>query len=122
MLLHSKDFKYTYFCMCNNVLYFYVNFNDNITCGLNECAQLLSHVQLFATAWNVACKVPLSMGFPRQEYWSVLPFPSPEIFPTQGSNPCLLHCRWNLYHLSHLELSLNRIVWHVFSLQNSTTV
>ena len=25
------------------------------------------------------------------------------IFPTQGSNPCLLHCRWSLYHLSHQE-------------------
>ena len=24
-----------------------------------------------------------------------------EIFPTQGSNPCLPHCRWILYHLSH---------------------
>ena len=23
------------------------------------------------------------------------------IFPTQGSNPALLHCRWILYHLSH---------------------
>ena len=30
------------------------------------------------------------MGFYRQEYWSVLPFPSPGIFPTQGLNPCLL--------------------------------
>ena len=28
-----------------------------------------------------------------QEYWSGLPFPSPGIFPTQGSNPSLLHCR-----------------------------
>ena len=26
-----------------------------------------------------------------------------EIFPTQGSNPGLLHCRWILYHLSHLD-------------------
>ena len=25
------------------------------------------------------------------------------IFPTQGSNPCLLNCRQILYHLSHLE-------------------
>ena len=25
------------------------------------------------------------------------------IFPTQGSNPGLLHCRWVLYQLSHLE-------------------
>ena len=31
----------------------------------------------FATLWTVACKAPLSMGFPRQEYWSGLPFPSP---------------------------------------------
>ena len=23
------------------------------------------------------------------------------IFPTQGLNPSLLHCRWILYHLSH---------------------
>ena len=30
------------------------------------------------------------MGFSRQEYWSGLPFPSPEIFPTQGLNPGLL--------------------------------
>ena len=38
----------------------------------------------------------------RQEYWSGLPFPSPGIFPTQGSNPGLLHCRQMLYSLSYL--------------------
>jgi len=32
-----------------------------------------SHVQLFETAWTVACQAPLSMGFSRQEYWSGLP-------------------------------------------------
>jgi len=42
------------------------------------------------------------MGFSRQEYWRGLPFPHPVIFPTQGSNPGLLHCRQILYHLSHL--------------------
>ena len=31
----------------------------------------------FATAWTIALQDPLSMGFPRQEYWSGLPFPSP---------------------------------------------
>jgi len=30
------------------------------------------------TAWTVACQAPLSVGFPRQGYWSGLPFPSPE--------------------------------------------
>ena len=29
------------------------------------------------TPWMVTCQVPLSMRFPRQEYWSGLPFPSP---------------------------------------------
>ena len=36
----------------------------------------LSHIQLFVTPWTMACQAPLSMGFPRQEYWSGLPFPS----------------------------------------------
>ena len=27
--------------------------------------------------WTVACQVPLSMGFSRQEYWSGVPFPTP---------------------------------------------
>ena len=31
----------------------------------------------FATPWTIARKAPLSMEFPRQEYWSGLPFPSP---------------------------------------------
>ena len=38
-------------------------------------AQSLSFVQFFATSWTVAHQGPLSMGFPRQEYWSGLPFP-----------------------------------------------
>ena len=33
--------------------------------------KLLSHIELFVTPWTVACQVPLSMEFSRQEYWSV---------------------------------------------------
>ena len=44
----------------------------------------LSRVQLFATPWTVAYKAPLSMEFPRQEYWSGLPFPSPGDLPEPG--------------------------------------
>ena len=29
------------------------------------------------TPWTVACQVPLSVGFSRQEYWSGFPFPPP---------------------------------------------
>ena len=39
--------------------------------------KLLSHVQLLATPWTVAYEAPPSMGFPRQEYWSGVPLPSP---------------------------------------------
>ena len=63
--------------------------------------KLLSHVQLFATPWTTAYQAPLSMEFSRQEYWSGSPFPSPGIFPSQGSNPGCLHCRQTLYCLSH---------------------
>ena len=45
----------------------------------------------FTTLWTVALQAPLSMGFLRQEYWGGLPCPLPGMFPTQGSNPCLLH-------------------------------
>ena len=47
----------------------------------------LSHVRLFATPWTVAYQAPLSMGFSRQEYWSGLPFPSPEDLPDPGIEP-----------------------------------
>ena len=43
-----------------------------------------SRVQLFVTLWTVACQAPLSMGFPRQEYWSGLPFPPPGDLPNPG--------------------------------------
>jgi hypothetical protein len=35
-----------------------------------------SPVRIFALSWTVACEAPLSVGFPRPEYWSGLPFPS----------------------------------------------
>ena len=38
----------------------------------------------FATPWTVACQVPLSMGFSRQEYWRGLPFPPPGDLPDPG--------------------------------------
>ena len=47
----------------------------------------LSHIQLFATPWTVLHQAPLSMGFPRQEYWSGLPFPPPEDLFDPGIEP-----------------------------------
>ena len=64
--------------------------------------QQLRVVSDSATQWTAAYQAPLSMGFSRQEYWSELPFPSPEDLPKPGVEPrspalqadCfLLHCK-----------------------------
>ena len=45
------------------------------------CVWSLSSVQLFAAPWTVTHQAPLSMGFPKQRYWSGLPFLSPGDLP-----------------------------------------
>ena len=65
---------------------------------------LLSCVQLFAAPQPVALQAPLPMGFPRKEYWSGVPFPSPGDLPTQGLNLhllCLLQWQADSLPLSH---------------------
>ena len=58
------------------------------------------------TLWTVTCKAPLSVGFQARklECCYVL---LQEIFLTQGSKLCLLHCRQILYLLSHFESPLD---------------
>ena len=58
------------------------------------CVQPLNCVWLFVIPWSVAYQAPLFMGFPRQEYWSGLPFPSP----------------WD-----HLWLASSRVI-HIFTI------
>ena len=61
----------------------------------------LSHSVVYNSLQPHESQTPLSMEFFRQEYWSRLSFPLRGIFPTQGLNPGLLHCRQILYCLSH---------------------
>ena len=51
---------------------------------------MLSRAQLFVTQWTVGHQTPLFMGFPRQEYWSGLPFPSSGDLPDPGIEPTSL--------------------------------
>ena len=50
-------------------------------------AQMLSSVQFFTTPRTIACQVPLSMGFSKQEYWRGLPQTSPGDLPEPGLEP-----------------------------------
>ena len=43
----------------------------------------------------IACQAPISLGFPRQEYWSGLPFPSLRDLPDPGIKPeALVSLAW----------------------------
>ena len=65
------------------MLYIITNICYNIYSG-----DLVAELCLtLGTPWTVACQAPLSMGFSRQEYWSVLPFPSPGDLPNPGIEP-----------------------------------
>ena len=65
----------------------------SITLSRNYCCFLVSKSCQTLLWPQEAHQAPLAMGFPREEYWSRLPLPSLGIFPTQGWNPRLLHCR-----------------------------
>ena len=55
--------------------------------------QSLSCARLCATPWTVAQQAPLSMGFPRQDYWSGLPSLSQGDLPDPGIEPkSLISC------------------------------
>ena len=54
------------------------------TAGAGEVAKLCPTL---VTPWTVAHQAPLSMGFPRQEHWSGVPFPSPGDLPNPGIKP-----------------------------------
>ena len=77
---------------------------------------VLSHVQLFVTPWTVARQAPLSMGFPRQEYWSGLPFPSPgDLSPFRHWTHISCIGRWIPYHCAPWKPSNNEgqiFTWH----------
>ena len=62
-------------------------FQESVFVGMCCVLSCFSCVQLFATLWTIALQAPLSMGFPRQEYQSGLPFPSPGDPPNLGIEP-----------------------------------
>ena len=61
----------------------------------------LSRVRLFATPWTVAYKLLRPWDSPGKSTRVGCRFLLQEIFPTQGSNLGVPHCRQTLYHLSH---------------------
>ena len=68
----------------NHNLLLYISNTSHTPCC---CLVAESCPTLFATPRIVAHQAPLSMGFPRQEYWCGLPFPSAGDIPEPGIEP-----------------------------------
>ena len=80
-------------------------------CGCLVTKLCLTLVTLSA----VACKAPLSMGFSRQEYWSGLPFRSPEDHPNPSIGPKSTHWQADSLPLSHQGSPQWRLVIALFA-------
>ena len=72
---------------------------------------------LTATLWTVVHQAPLSIGFPRQEYWRGLPSPSSGDFPDPGIEtaslseiPCMAGRLFTTSATWHALLSLYQLV------------
>ena len=74
--------------------------------------ELLSHVQLFATLWTVAARLLCPWNSPGKNTEVGCHSLLQDIFPTQGLNLGLVHCRLIHYHLSHQEAFESYI--HIF--------
>ena len=61
----------------------------------------LSRVRLSATPWTAASQAPPSMDFPGKSTGVGCHFLLQGIFPTQGLDPGLPHCRQTFYPLSY---------------------
>ena len=79
-------------------------FHHSVKWGVEQNCAVLNCSVVSDSLWPIRLLCPC--GFSGQEYW---------IFPTQGSNPGLPHCRKILYHLSHQG---SKIIYHLKPLKN----
>ena len=54
---------------------------------VNQCCLVTKSCPTVCNPLIAACQAPLSLGFPGQEYWGGLPFPSPGNLPYPGIKP-----------------------------------
>ena len=82
-----------------------------------EALRLQSSLKLCDSLGLYPCpggQAPLSMGFPRQEYWNALPFPSPGDLLDPGIKPSLLHWQAASLPLSYQGSPFLRLYLHIF--------
>ena len=76
--------------------------------------KLLSHVRLLATLWTAAYQVPPSTGFARQEYWSGVPLPSPQLL----SHAQLFVTPWTAEGQASLSFTISQSLLKLMSIES----
>ena len=74
------------------------------------CCLVVQLCPTLCTPWTAARQAPLSIGFPRQEYWSELPFLSPGDLPDPGVKPESPALAGDSLPLSHQESPIVEIL------------
>ena len=69
-------------CVCGMCVCIYIYIYMLLFCSVTKLC-----FNSFVTPWTVARQAPLSFGFPRQEYWIGLTFPSPGDLHNPGIEP-----------------------------------
>ena len=82
-------------------LFFKLTFSTTIILGYCFCLAGKSCLTLLVAPWTITSQAPQSMQFPRQEYWSGLPFPSPGDLFDSGIEPTLPGLAGRFFTLSH---------------------
>ena len=85
-----------YMCQAHNCL------SETLLClnlSMHACIHACSVASVMSDSlWPmncIACRAPLSMGFPRQEYWSGLPLPPPGYLPDPGISELIEEAKCN---------------------------
>ena len=108
---------HTYIYVYMPTSYIYMHTHICVYTHIRACMlSHFSHVQIFRTLWTVACQAPLFMDYPDKNTGVGCHALLPGIFPTQGWNPGLLHCRQILYHLNHWEVHVYIHIYMYYTL------
>ena len=97
-------YMYTHIYVYTHTSYMYMHTHICVYTHKRVCMlSRFSGVQVFRTLWTVARQAPLFMDYPGKNTGVGCHALLQGIFPTQGWNPDLLHCR-QIHHLNHWEV------------------